>query len=64
MTSKSIPLSARNFPSARDDAAKQSQADRYAGPESSYRLAFTDEAFLLREELRSVTIAANWRASS
>jgi hypothetical protein len=25
-----------------------------AGPESSYRLAFTDERFLLREELRPV----------
>ena len=27
---------------------------RYGGPESSYRLAFTDERFLLREELRPV----------
>jgi uncharacterized protein (TIGR00730 family) len=29
-------------------------ASRYAGPESAYRLAFTDTAFLLREELRPV----------
>ena len=27
---------------------------RYAGPESAYRLAFTDTAFLLRDELRPV----------
>jgi uncharacterized protein (TIGR00730 family) len=40
-------LYARNFPSAEEEA-------RYAGPESAYRLAFTDSAFLLREELRPV----------
>ncbi|MDE2083214.1 MAG: LOG family protein, partial [Burkholderiales bacterium] len=41
-------LTARNFPSAQEEAA------RYAGPESAYSLAFTDRAFLLREELRPV----------
>ena len=41
-------LKARNFPSAQEEAA------RYAGPESAYSLAFTDRAFLLREELRPV----------
>jgi uncharacterized protein (TIGR00730 family) len=30
------------------------EPSRYAGPESSYRLAFTDTEFLLREELRPV----------
>ncbi len=47
-------LHARNFPSARDDAQVARALERYAGPESAYRLAFTDEAFLLREELRPV----------
>jgi uncharacterized protein (TIGR00730 family) len=51
-------LTARNFPSAQEDAAAvqaaTDNAARYAGPESAYRLAFTDSAFLLREELRPV----------
>jgi uncharacterized protein (TIGR00730 family) len=47
-------LTARNFPSAQEDAAVVPQAERYAGPESAYRLAFTDTEFLLREELRPV----------
>lgn len=47
-------LTARNFPSAHDEALALKRDLRYSGPESSYRLAFTDEAFLLREELRPV----------
>jgi uncharacterized protein (TIGR00730 family) len=47
-------LTARNFPSAQEDAAAAEPLSRYAGPESSYRLAFTDTDFLLREELRPV----------
>lgn len=47
-------LTARNFPSAQDEALAVKPDLRYAGPESSYRLAFTDEAFLLREDLRPV----------
>ena len=47
-------LSARNFPTAEEDARVVEPAGRYAGPESAYRLAFTDTAFLLREELRPV----------
>ncbi len=51
-------LTARNFPSAQEEAAAALEtvdaAARYAGPESAYRLAFTDTAFLLREELRPV----------
>lgn len=47
-------LAARNFPSAQEEAAKLKAPSRYAGPESSYRLAFTDTAFLLQEDLRPV----------
>ena len=54
MDDKLAELHARNFPSAQDEAQALKPVDRYAGPESAYRLAFTDEAFLLREELRPV----------
>ncbi len=47
-------LTARNFPTAEQDADMALPAARYQGPESAYRLAFTDEEFLLREELRPV----------
>ncbi|MBX3634673.1 MAG: LOG family protein, partial [Rubrivivax sp.] len=47
-------LTARNFPSAEQEARIAAEPSRYAGPESSYRLAFTDTDFLLREELRPV----------
>ena len=47
-------LRARNFPTAEQDARASHPTSRYDGPESSYRLAFTDERFLLREELRPV----------
>ncbi len=47
-------LRQRNFPSARDEASEQQVPSRYAGPESSYRLAFTDTAFLLQDDLRPV----------
>lgn len=46
-------LTTRNFPTAEEDA-RTLESQRYAGPESAYRLAFTDSAFLLREELRPV----------
>jgi hypothetical protein len=54
-------ISARNFRSARQEAAKaeaeQQQLDGpYAGPDSSYRLAFTDQDFLLSEDLRSIRL--------
>jgi len=48
------PLYARNFPSAEQEALAAKPASRYDSPQSSYRLAFTDERFLLREELRPV----------
>src|SRR3954462_1275628 len=49
-------LPARNFPTAQEDAEKEEDVPhaRYEGPESSYKLAFTDTDFLLREELRPV----------
>jgi uncharacterized protein (TIGR00730 family) len=54
MTDKRHELTARNFPSAEEEARALEASTRYAGPESAYRLAFTDTAFLLREELRPV----------
>ena len=48
------PIAARNFPTAEEEAAALKPTPRYAGADSSYQLAFTDEAFLLREELRPV----------
>ena len=47
-------LGERNFPSAGEEAAHAEPPSLYGGPESSYRLAFTDTEFLLREELRPV----------
>ena len=51
-------LTARNFPTAQQDAEHDAKAaappSRYGGPESAFRLAFTDTEFLLREELRPV----------
>jgi uncharacterized protein (TIGR00730 family) len=54
MSPKNPEIAARNFPTAEEDAAAAKPVSRYAGPDSSYRLAFTDEAFLLREDLRPV----------
>ena len=54
MSDQKPPLPARNFPSAEEDASTLARIKRYAGPESAYRLAFTDTEFLLREELRPV----------
>ncbi|MEK8050219.1 TIGR00730 family Rossman fold protein [Ideonella sp. DXS22W] len=47
-------LTARNFPTAEQDAQAAQPPSLYDGPESAYRLAFTDTEFLLREELRPV----------
>jgi uncharacterized protein (TIGR00730 family) len=47
-------LTARNFPSAEEDAQAATPPLRYDGPESSYRLAFTDTDFLLQPALRPV----------
>jgi uncharacterized protein (TIGR00730 family) len=48
------PLGERNFPSAGEEVAHAVPPSLYDGPESAYRLAFTDTEFLLREELRPV----------
>ena len=48
------PLTARNFPSAEQDVHNAEPTTRYGGAGSSYRLAFADRDFLLREELRPV----------
>jgi uncharacterized protein (TIGR00730 family) len=54
MDSKHADLTARNFPSAEEEAQAPQAPSPYSGPESAYRLAFTDTDFLLREELRPV----------
>ena len=51
---KRTELTARNFPTAQEEAIATQAPSRYTGPESAYRLAFTDNDFLLREELRPV----------
>jgi len=51
---KKNALTARNFPTAEQDADAAARPSLYSGPESAYRLAFTDTDFLLREELRPV----------
>jgi uncharacterized protein (TIGR00730 family) len=47
-------LRERNFRSARDECSTPAPHPDYNGPGSAYELAFKDEAFLLREELRPV----------
>ena len=55
---KPSAVPARTFPTAQEDAEKEtvSPHPRYDGPESAYRLAFTDIDFLLREELRPIRL--------
>ena len=54
MDKKPHALTARNFRSAGEDAQTAQPPSRYDGPESAFRLAFTDTDFLLRDELRPV----------
>jgi uncharacterized protein (TIGR00730 family) len=54
MDNKRQTLTARNFPSAQEDADAATELPRYGGPESAYRLAYTDIDFLMRDELRPV----------
>jgi uncharacterized protein (TIGR00730 family) len=54
MTPKHPDLSVRNFPSAEEEAHALKPTSGYDGADSSYRLAFTDERFLLRDDLRPV----------
>ncbi len=53
-TPRKQPVAERNFPSAEQEARAPQAPSRYSGPDSSYRLAFTDTEFLLRDELRPV----------
>lgn len=54
LVDKRKDLTARNFPTAVEEATTLKAPSLYGGPESAYRLAFTDVEFLLREELRPV----------
>jgi len=54
MDTKPNDLTARNFPSAGEEALAATPPSRYGGPDSAFRLAFTDTDFLLRDELRPV----------
>ncbi|MEO6031754.1 MAG: LOG family protein [Burkholderiaceae bacterium] len=53
---KKAELTARNFPTAQHEAGISTARPvaHYDGPESSYRLAFADTDFLLRQEMRPV----------
>ncbi len=44
----------RNFPSAKQDLKAAQKMPRYGGEESSYKLAFDDDDFMLRDELRPI----------
>ena len=46
----------RNFPTADQDARRASRPSLYAGDDSSYELAFTDNDFLLHPDLRPVRL--------
>lgn len=54
MTPKHPELAEPPFPSAEQEVQQATRSPRYDGPDSSYRLAFVDENFLLREDLRPV----------
>ncbi|WP_374594130.1 TIGR00730 family Rossman fold protein [Aquabacterium sp.] len=54
MEDKVHSLTARNFPTAVEDVSSVVTPSRYSGPESSYKLAFADNEFLLHDELRPV----------
>ena len=47
MDTKRKDLTARNFPTALEEAEALAPPSRYEGPESAYRLAFTDTEFLM-----------------
>lgn len=47
-------LTVRNFPTAAQDVQQAKQVKRYGGDDSSYTLAFADDTFMLRDELRPI----------
>ncbi|UUX95543.1 LOG family protein [Aquabacterium sp. J223] len=54
LDAKADGLKQRNFPTAQQEAVVAQPPSRYDGPGSAYQLAFTDQDFLLREELRPI----------
>jgi uncharacterized protein (TIGR00730 family) len=55
MSDKKPALPRRNFPTAAEEArAAEAPAGAYDAPGSAYKLAFMDEAFILREDMRPV----------
>ena len=54
MTPPNKDLTARNFPTALEDAVAARPVDLYSGPGSAYKLAYTDTEFLLREDMRPI----------
>ncbi len=49
-------IKARNFPSAQDEVERAKAPSRYDVPGSSFRMAFADSEFLLRDETRPVRL--------
>ncbi len=49
-------IKARNFPSAQDEVERAKAPPRYDAPGSSFRMAFADSEFLLRDETRPVRL--------
>ncbi len=54
MDTKHPELTARNFPSAEQEAHALHAPSRYGGPRSAFKLAYADTEFLLRDQLRPV----------
>lgn len=51
-----LELPSRNFPSAKEECETLTPHPDYDGPGSAYELAFKDETFLLREDMRPVRL--------
>ncbi|MFG6416518.1 LOG family protein [Roseateles sp. DC23W] len=51
---KSTEAPTRNFPTAKEEARALQPHPEYDGPGSAYQLAFSDEQFLLRQDMRHV----------
>ena len=51
-----LDIAARNFPSAKEECTTLTPHPNYDGEGSAYELAFKDEAFLLREDMRPVRL--------
>jgi len=51
---KPTDVPTRNFPTAREECHNLPPHPKYDGPGSAYELAFKDESFLLRQDMRAV----------